>query len=90
MPKWKFNMLQYGKDGSCNGCIIFDIKYTNKKENCIICYNDKYLIETQCNHRFCNDCLLDIGISQKDEETQTPCPICRANIDFSSSPFPSF
>lgn len=79
MPKWLFDIRQHGKNGTCNGCLIFDISYTNMKDNCVICSNNKYLIKTKCNHEFCNDCLLNIGLTQQNEIT--PCPICRKNIE---------
>jgi hypothetical protein len=78
MPKWLFDIWQHEYNSTCNGCLIYDVAYTNIKDDWVICCNNKYLIKTKSNHNFCNDCLLDIGITQPNENTH--CPICRANI----------
>ena len=46
------------------------------KDYCNICYIDKEILETDCNHLFCKSC---IGKWLNDEIKNT-CPICRKNI----------
>jgi hypothetical protein len=41
---------------------------------CIICYEDNWVTNTDCNHSICISCLFDI---QKDE-----CPYCRKQLFF--------
>ena len=61
----------------CNYCGIFKVKYPNVFGNCFICHDDKYLIETDCCHEFCLDCLMQINPDKDDN----PCPICRKTIE---------
>ena len=72
-PEWYFsdNLLTTNINGKnqCNTCGIFKVKFPNEIGNCYFCYEDKYLIETYCNHRFCLDCLIDMNaISESDSE----------------------
>lgn len=39
---------------------------------CIICYEKKWILETECNHHICISCLFSL---KKDE-----CPYCRENL----------
>ena len=39
---------------------------------CIICYDNKWIVNTECNHKICISCLFKI---KKDE-----CPYCRAKL----------
>ena len=48
--------------------------------HCFICFEDKYLIETECKHRFCLNCLLQLNCDKDADDN--PCPMCRINIDF--------
>ena len=67
-------------DEQCNSCGIFKVKFPNEVDNCYLCFEDKYLIETYCNHRFCLECLIQIN-SDKDK-LDNPCPFCNQNIEF--------
>lgn len=49
--------------------------------NCFVCSENKYLIETECEHSFCMDCLLNINIDKNDVYDNL-CPICSKNIDY--------
>jgi hypothetical protein len=60
----------------CNGCNIFKIDFTNEQEDCCICYKKKYMIETQCKHRYCFDCLMD------DQAEVIVCFLCRRPLEF--------
>ena len=60
----------------CNDCNILKIEITEVKEECCICYQTKYMIETKCKHRYCYDCLMD------DVSDVIRCHICRTEIDF--------
>lgn len=42
--------------------------------SCIICYNERKLIQTECHHFFCKECLKS-WISES-----RSCPICRQNL----------
>ena len=46
---------------------------------CAICYENKNLIKTECNHAFCKPCLKRI-IKFKDDDEYVPCPMCRCII----------
>ena len=65
----------------CNNCDAFKVTFTNKKDNCFICFEDKYLIETECKHTFCMGCLININ-ADKNDVYDNPCPVCRKNIDY--------
>ena len=60
----------------CNTCNIFKIDFTNVEEECCICYKKKYMIETQCKHRYCFDCLMD------DQADVIVCFLCRKLLEF--------
>lgn len=60
----------------CNDCNIFQIEFIEVKEECCICYQTKYMIETQCKHRYCYDCLMD------DQSEVIRCHICRTELLF--------
>jgi hypothetical protein len=68
-------------NNQCNNCDAFKVKFINKMDICFVCSDNKYLIETECNHSFCLDCLLNINLD-KTEPDDNPCPICNKNIDF--------
>ena len=65
-PKWFYQNSNYAKEDSCNTCRIFNVKYPNVFSNCFICNDDKYLIETYCNHHFCLDCLIQLNPDKDD------------------------
>jgi hypothetical protein len=70
-----------------DGALVKDFCLT-----CNVCYEDKYLIETYCNHRFCLDCLIDMNAISDSEEydekgnkikrNYSSCSFCRENIEF--------
>jgi len=77
-PEWYYTEgLTTGKQ--CNGCGIYDVKFTNKYAYCDICFMDKYLIETDCKHEFCLDCLQEMN--GYEDNITSPCPFCRKNIE---------
>jgi hypothetical protein len=61
---------------TCNTCNIFKIEFTTVQEECCICYKKKYMIETQCKHRYCFDCLMD------DQAEVVACFLCRRPLEF--------
>ena len=63
-------------NNKCNGCNIFKIEFTTVEEECCICYKKKYMIETQCKHRYCFDCLMD------DQAEVVGCFLCRRPLEF--------
>jgi len=67
------------KGEQCNYCSIYSVKFINKKDNCDICFIDKYLIETDCKHQFCLDCLIQMN-GKEDENPDSPCPFCKRSI----------
>jgi hypothetical protein len=60
----------------CNECNIFKIEFLEIKDECCICYQSKYMIETQCKHRYCHECLMD------DQNEVIRCHNCRTEIAF--------
>ena len=44
--------------------------------SCIICYNERKLIQTVCNHFFCKDCLKQWIIHNRS------CPLCRQKLSW--------
>jgi hypothetical protein len=60
----------------CNTCHIFKLEYLDKKEECCICYQTKYMVKTHCNHHYCFECLMD------DESEVIRCFICRSELLF--------
>jgi hypothetical protein len=72
--KETFPEFKYSK--KCNTCNIFQIEFTPIQEECCICYKNKYMIKTHCNHMYCFDCLMD------DQSEVIRCFICRTNILF--------
>ena len=68
-------------NNQCNNCDAFKVKFTNKMDICFVCSDNKYLIETECKHTFCLECLININLDKIDPE-DNPCPMCNKNIDF--------
>ena len=79
-PAWYYKTPNLTSGEQCNYCGMFKVKFPKIKGNCNICNDDKFLIETYCNHRFCLDCL--IQINPEKDEMDNPCPICRERIEF--------
>jgi hypothetical protein len=78
-PEWWYTSRSYTTGSQCNYCGIYAVKFPNEKGHCEICSTDKYLIETDCNHRFCLDCLINMNGTDEDR-TDSPCPYCRKNM----------
>ena len=53
-----------------------DINDSEEKIECSICLENKELVATNCNHSFCENCLIEW--LQKNEN----CPLCREKIDY--------
>lgn len=51
-PEWYYETPVFTTGDQCNFCGIYDVTFTNKKDNCEICFEDKYLIETDCKHEW--------------------------------------
>jgi DNA-directed RNA polymerase subunit RPC12/RpoP len=79
-PAWYYKTSRLTFGDQCSYCIIFKVKFPKIKGNCYICSDDKYLIETYCNHHFCLECLMEINSDK--EELDNPCPMCRERIEF--------
>ena len=62
---------QYNPDDICSICLQ---KYTTTKG----------VYKTDCGHIFHNDCLIQLCDSKKENITEVPCPICRANIPYTT------
>jgi hypothetical protein len=67
---------QFKEKTKCNECNIFKIHFTDIEENCFICTKKKYMIETECKHRYCFDCLMN------DQAKDNICFICRTPLMF--------
>lgn len=57
---------------------------TVEETECPICFEElsdasKNMVETNCNHRFCMNCMLNVTCPTKTLE-KFPCPCCRTNI----------
>jgi len=78
-PEWYY-IYGLTTGDQCNGCGIYKVKFINEKENCLICSEDKYIIETDCNHRFCLDCLQNMN-GYENENLDSPCPFCKRSIE---------
>ena len=62
--------------------MLFSLIDENEKTlECPICYEEKQsfdCLETNCNHKFCNDCMTSM---LKTTTNKSPCcPMCRTNI----------
>ena len=47
----------------------------NCNEQCCICLEEKTLIETECKHKFCNNCITEWTNKNNN------CPLCRKSIN---------
>ena len=77
-PECNYSFQSFKKQTKCNTCNIFQIEYINVKKECCICYQTKYMIETQCKHQYCFDCLMN------DLNEIIRCHICRTELLFNS------
>lgn len=62
---------------------IIDKNTIEEKEECPICYEENIesndILETNCNHRFCKNCICNYVDSFKSYKVPT-CPLCRTDI----------
>jgi hypothetical protein len=79
-PEWYYELPVFTTGEQCNYCGIYDVNFTNKKDNCEICFEDKYLIETDCKHEFCLECLINMN-GTEEVRYDSPCPFCRRNVE---------
>jgi len=79
-PEWYYELPVFTTGEQCNYCGIYDVNFTNKKDNCEICFEDKYLIETDCKHEFCLECLINMN-GTDEVRYDSPCPFCRRNVE---------
>ena len=56
------------------------IKDLEKKDDCLICYQNSGVLITKCKHNYCMDCILKWYIYTKQE-----CPYCRSELNLSDS-----
>jgi len=84
-PEWYYTdtTLKTTTGDQCNTCGMFKVKFPNVVDNCYLCFEDKYLIETYCRHRFCIECLIQINPDK--DASDNPCPFCKQNIEFIKS-----
>ena len=63
------------------------IKFTDIKQDCPVCLDEKYMMQLSCNHYICLFCLY--GMFERNENIKeftpiserTKCPLCRDIID---------
>jgi hypothetical protein len=81
-PEWYYTdtTLKTTTGDQCNSCGMFKVKFPNEVDNCYLCFEDKFLIETYCNHRFCIECLIQLNPDK--DASDNPCPFCKQNIEF--------
>ena len=77
--------------GMCLTCASIkhggNITFTDVKEECPVCYEEKYMLRLSCNHMICYKCL--IAMYERNEcsraftptEERTKCPLCRNTVD---------
>ena len=79
-PEWYYTDNKITTGDQCNSCGMFKVKFPNEVDNCYLCFEDKFLIETYCNHRFCIECLIQLNPDK--DASDNPCPFCKQNIEF--------
>jgi hypothetical protein len=79
-PEWYFSDNLLTTNDQCNSCGMFKVKFPNEVDNCYLCFENKYLIETYCRHRFCIECLIQLNPDK--DASDNPCPFCKQNIEF--------
>lgn len=60
-----------------------DIEKSVEKIECPLCYDEcdfKNVIQTNCEHNYCLDCMKNFATSIKDKTTKPTCPLCRTEI----------
>lgn len=81
-PEWYLDCHR-GKDVNCD-MIPFD--FLDEKDECPVCYDEKYMVKMKCNHTVCLQCLYAIYKTTDDTNELTnmndtsKCPLCRAEI----------
>jgi hypothetical protein len=62
------------------------ITFTDVKEECPVCYEEKYMLRLACNHAICYKCLITMYERNECSRVSTPaeertkCPLCRNTI----------
>ena len=84
-PEWYYTYNKITTGDQCNSCGMFKVKFPNEVDNCYLCFEDKYLIETYCNHRFCIECLIQLNPDK--DASDNPCPFCKQNVEFTNIEF---
>ena len=94
-PEWYYSDNKITMGDQCNSCGMFKVKFPNEVDNCYLCFEDKFLIETYCNHRFCIECLIDMNAISDSEEYDekgnkiarklSSCSFCRQNIEYNKN-----
>ena len=69
------------RDGMCGLCHYKygTITETDEIADCPICYDDKYMILTKCNHKFCLDCWKGSCEAVQNVSSASVCPLCRTS-----------
>jgi len=86
-PKW---VLTIHKE-MCPGCACMEYDgkttFTDTKQECPVCYDEKYMMKLRCNHLLCLICLNGMYARNENIRESTPvaertkCPMCRNTID---------
>lgn len=86
-PKWIWEI----HNKMCVNCAVQEydgtIQFTDIKQECPVCYDEKYMMKLSCKHYICLYCLY--GMFERNENIReitpiaerTKCPICRDIID---------
>ena len=80
-PEWSMAQHPGGELGLCRNCWAYrgELKQTSEPEECIICFEDKIVVELSCHptHKMCIECW-EKNIDSKNFPSK--CPICRKVI----------
>jgi hypothetical protein len=71
-------LLEY--NDLCTMCAFLygKMKQTESVEECVICMEEKKMIELSCKHRFCASCW--VSVCNTTNHYPTLCPLCRTSI----------
>ena len=92
-PQWVLD-THGNQDIHCGmGNTMFDgTEFLNIVEDCIICYNKKYMVQFGCKHKMCFECMwliyseqqsrnqMYIIDGQEEKQADVACPLCRKSI----------
>ncbi len=88
LPKWVHTLHRE----MCPNCaaMVYDgkTKFTEIKQDCPVCYDEKYMMKLPCNYLLCLTCLYSmydrneniIEIENIPVAQRTKCPLCRNTI----------